>query len=270
MMNLTGILAAGLLSIFSLNALAADEKLTVTGSSTIAPLALEMAKAYEKKNPGVRIDVQSGGSSRGISDARKGLAEIGMVSRALTEEEKDLKGFPVAMDGVTLILNKKNKVSTLTNEQIIAIYTGKITNWKEVGGKDAAITVVNKAEGRSTLEVFLNYFKIKNSDIKASVVVAENEQGIKTVAGNPNAIGYVSIGTAEYDSKNGVAIKLLPMLGIAANTENVKNGQFPMSRILNFVTKTEPTGLQKKFIEFALSKEATDLIKKDYFVPITK
>ena len=249
---------------------AADQKMTLTGSSTIAPLALEIAKAFEKKNPGVRVDVQSGGSSRGVADARQGTADIGMVSRALNPDEKDLTFFTIAKDGICVILNKKNMVKELTDAQVISIYKGEIKNWKEVGGKDAPITVVNKAEGRSTLELFLHYYKLKNSEIKASVVVGDNEQGIKTVAGNPNSIGYVSIGTAEFNETSGTPIKLLSNNGIQANTENVKNGKFPLSRVLNLVTKGETTGLKKKFIEFAQSAEVNELVKQQYFVPATK
>ena len=249
---------------------AADQKMTLTGSSTIAPLALEIAKAFEKKNPGVRIDVQSGGSSRGVSDARAGTADIGMVSRALNTEEKDLTSFTIAKDGICIILNKKNAVKQLTDAQVISIFKGEIKNWKDVGGADAPITVVNKAEGRSTLELFLNYYKLKNSEIKASVVIGDNEQGIKTVAGNPNSIGYVSIGTAEFNESAGTAIKLLSNNGIMATTENVKNGKFPLSRTLNLITKGETTGLKKKFIEFAQSAEVTEIVKQQYFVPATK
>lgn len=253
-----------------LNAVAADSKLTLTGSSTVAPLATEIGKLFEKKNSGTRVDVQSGGSSRGIADARAGLADIGMISRALKPDEKDLTGFPIALDGIAVILNKANTVTTLTNEQIIGIYRGQIKNWKDVGGKDAPITVVNKAEGRSTLELFLSYFKITNTDIKASVVIGDNEQGVKTVAGNTNSIGYVSIGTAEFNAKDGVAIKVLPLQGIEASIATVKAGTFPLSRPLLLVIKGDPSALQKKFIEFAQSAEVAELIKREYFVPITK
>ena len=260
-----GVVAA----VISLGA-ASKQKLTLTGSSTIAPLAAEIGKRFEQKHPGVRVDVQSGGSSRGIADARQGLADIGMASRALKEEEKDLFGFAIARDGVCVILHKDNPVNSLTDEQVVAIYTGKVTNWKDVGGKDAPITVVNKAEGRSTLELFTHYFKLKNADIKASVVIGDNEQGIKTIAGNPNAIGYVSIGTAEFDAKTGVLIKLLPVGGIAASLVNVKNGTFPISRPLTLVTKTPPQGLVKEFIEFAKSQDAEDIVKEQNFVPISE
>jgi phosphate transport system substrate-binding protein len=249
---------------------AADNKLVLTGSSTIAPLALEIGKRFEKNNPGVRIDVQSGGSSRGINDARSGVADIGMVSRALNPDEKDLIGHLIARDGVCIILHRDNPVPTLTDEQIKAIYTGKITNWKDVGGRDSRITVVNKAEGRSTLELFLHYFALKNNQIKAHVVIGDNQQGIKTVAGNPGSIGYVSVGTAEFEAGNGTPLRLLAMNNIAATDENVRNGSFPLARTLNLVTKETPTGLAKRFIEFAQSEKVKDLVRAQFFVPITR
>lgn len=244
--------------------------LILTGSSTVAPLAAEISKRFEEKHPGVRVDVQTGGSSRGIADARQGLADIGMVSRALKESEQDLLAFPIARDGIGLIIHQSNPVLGLSGSQIIDIYSGQITNWKEVGGNDAPITVINKAEGRGTLELFLKYFRLKNTDIKAHVIVGDNEQGIKTVAGNPNAIGYVSIGTAEYDAAHGVPIKLLPVGGVPALIENVRNGSFPISRPLNLITRTPPEGLAKLFIEFARSPEVHDIVEEQYFVPIGK
>ncbi|MBC1222129.1 phosphate ABC transporter substrate-binding protein [Nostoc sp. UCD121] len=245
-------------------------KLVLTGSSTVAPLAAEIGKRFESEHPDVRVDVQTGGSSRGIADARTGVANIGMASRSLKEEEKDLQAFAIARDGIGIILHKENSIKSLSNQQVIDIYTGKINNWQQVSGKNAPITVVNKAEGRSTLELFLGYFKLKNSDIKSSVVIGDNQQGIKTVAGNPNAIGYVSIGTAEFSINNGDPIKLLPLNGVAATTENVRNGKFPLSRPLNLVTKTQPAGLERAFIEFAQSPQVHEIVKKQDFVPVSK
>ncbi len=159
-------------------------KLVITGASTLAPLIAEIGKRFESLYPKVRIDVQSGGSSRGVADARQGLADIGMVSRAMKDDERDLSRVPRRPRRRLPHSPSRNPVQALTDEQVVAIYTGKITNWKDVGGTDAPITVVNKAEGRSTLEVFLHYFKLKNMDVKAQVVIGDNEQGVKTVAGN--------------------------------------------------------------------------------------
>lgn len=245
-------------------------KLVLTGSSTVAPLVSEMGKRFESEHPDMRVDVQTGGSSRGVADARQGVADVGMVSRALKPDESDLTAFTIAQDGITIILNQENSVASLNNQQIVDIYTGKITNWKEVGGNDAPITVVNKAEGRSTLELFLSYFKLENTDVKAQVVIGDNEQGIKTVAGNPNAIGYVSIGAAEYSETNNVAIKRLPINGIEATTANVQNGTFPIARPLNLVTQPEPQGATKAFIDFAQSQQVSDIVKQQNFVVVAK
>jgi phosphate transport system substrate-binding protein len=241
--------------------------LVLTGSSTVAPLASEIGKRFESLHPGTRVDVQSGGSSRGIADARRGMADIGMVSRNAKSDEQDLFTFTIARDGICIIVHQDNQVADLSNEQVVAIYTGRTDNWRDVGGTDAEITVVNKAEGRSTLELFLSHFNIENADIHADVVIGDNEQGIKVVAGNPNAIGYVSIGTAEYDAARGIAIKLLPLDHVAASIENVRNGTFPLSRPLNFVTKSKPRGLAKEFIEFARSRAVHDITREQYFVP---
>ncbi len=245
-----------------------SKKISITGSSTVAPLARELGARFEKQNPGVRVDVQMGGSSRGLADVRKGLANIGMISRSLSEKETDVMAHKVALDGIAIIVNAENKVSSLTSAEISKIYLGEIENWKEVGGVDGEITVVNKAEGRSTLELFSKHFSIEGHLIKADVVIGDNEQGIQTVAGNPNAIGYVSVGTAEFDVKKGVKIKLLKTGGIDASRATVKDGTFPIVRTLNFITKEEPKGLVKEFIKFSQSAEVNDLIEGQFFVPL--
>ncbi|MES2319412.1 MAG: phosphate ABC transporter substrate-binding protein [Pseudomonadota bacterium] len=254
----------------AMSAQAAENKLVLTGASTVAPLISEIGKRFEKANPGVQVDVQTGGSSRGVNDVRTGMADIGMASRALKPEEQVFKSYTIALDGIGIILHKDNPVRSLTDAQIVAIYTGKITNWKDLGGRDSRITVVNKAEGRSTLELFLAHFALKNSQIAAQVVIGDNQQGIKSVVGNPGAIGYVSIGTAEYESGQGAPIRMLPMNGVAASVSNVANGSFPLSRPLNLVTKDAPLGLAKRFIEFARSEAVNDIVKSQYFVPVTR
>ena len=266
-------LCSGLVSIFGLfgtffGAQANEGKLVITGSSTMAPLLLEIGKRFEATHPNTRIDVQTGGSSRGIADTINGLADIGMASRALTAKEQHIHGIVVARDGIGIILHASNPIDQLTNDHIRDIYTGKITNWRQVGGHDASITVVNKAQGRSTLELFLQYFHLSNREVHAHVVIGDNEQGIKTVAGNPHAIGYVSIGTAQYDASHGLPIRLLPLQQISASIENVRTGIFPLSRPLTLVTKSSPTGLTKTFIEYALSTQVHDLILQQYFVPL--
>lgn len=245
--------------------------LVLTGSSTVAPLAAEIGKRFEQLHPGTRVDVQFGGSARGIADARSGLADIGMVSRALKPEEGDLHAVLIARDGISITLHTDNPVRSLTDAQVVDIYTGVITNWKQVGGRDAPITVVNKAEGRSTLELFLDHFHLKNSQIKAQVVIGDNEQEIKTIAGNPNAIGYVSVGTAEFEAARKTPIRLLPVGGMPATSASVASGNFPFSRPLNLVTKSAaPSGLAKQFLDLAASSAVNDLVKAQFFVPTAR
>lgn len=250
-------------------ALAEDNHLSLTGSSTMAPLVLEIAKRYERQHPGVRIDVQTGGSSRGIVDARTGLADIGMVSRALKASEKDLTSYPIAMDGIGIILHKSNPLNHLTERQITAIYTGQIGNWQEVGGPDLPVTVVHKAEGRSTLELFLQHFGLKNRQVKAQVIIGDNQQGIKTVSASRGAIGYVSIGTAEYEEHQGTPIKRLAIAGQPATVRAVAEGSYPLTRPLNLVVKGRPGDLAQDFIRFAQSAEVADLIAAQFFVRLS-
>lgn len=258
---------AGLLVFSMTTAHAAAQRLTLTGSSTVAPLVNEIARRFEAQFPGVRIDVQTGGSSRGINDVRKGIADIGMVSRALKPGEDDLHAHTIALDGIGLIVHARNPVVSLSRQQVADIFTGKIARWNAVGGDDARITVVNKAEGRSTLELFLEYFQLKNSAIRPHLIIGDNAQGIKTITGNRNAIGYVSIGAAEYESRRGVPLRLLVLGGVAASVDNVRNGNFPLSRPLNLVTAGVPQGLARQFIMFAQSEQVHDLIEAQYFVP---
>lgn len=246
-----------------------DHRLTITGSSTIAPVMADLAAAFEAHHPRWRIDIQSGGSSRGIRDARQGLADAGMVSRALDSSETDLIAHTFAYDGIAIVVNAGNAVASLESGEIRQIYRGQLQNWAALGGPDLPIMVINKAEGRATLEVFLDYFGLDGRRIKADLIAGENQQVIQTVARNRAAIGYVSIGTAEYETENGTPIKLLPLDGKAATTANVAAGKYPMTRVLNVVTSGPPDEQLAAFMRFWHSPEAANIIRSHYFVPTT-
>ena len=241
----------------------------LAGSSTLAPLAIEIGKRFEKAHPGVRVEVQTGGSSRGIADARKGAVNIGMSSRDMKDSEKaGLKQWTVAMDGVCFIIHKSNPVSELTSEQLLGIYKGEIKNWSEVGGNDAAIVCINRTAGRSELELVTKFFGITPADIKADLVAGENQQGIKIVATDKNAITYMSVGASEYEANAGTEIALLPLSGIEASVANVMNGTYPLSRPLLYITQTEITPLVQAFIDLSQSKDVHDLVEEFSYVPV--
>jgi phosphate transport system substrate-binding protein len=242
-------------------------KIRFAGSSTMAPLVEALAKRFQKLHPEVIIEVEMGGSSRGVQDVREGSCNIGMVARSLNDNERDLIGFPIARDGVCLIVHKDNPVKSLSSEQVVGIYTGQITNWKEAGGNDAPIADINRAEGQAVRELFTQFFKIKSEDFKVSGSAAENLEGIKAVVKNPNAVVYMSIGEVDIRIGQGMPVKSLAMDGIAATSRNVRNGHFPIQRPLMLITRTLPAGLMKAFIDFALSPSASDVISACSFVP---
>ncbi len=268
-----GAVAAAALTLLSAAACApspdaAGGTLVITGSSTIAPLLAEIAQGYEREHAGVRIDVQSGGSSRGIADVRAGLADIGMVSRGLAGDEQSLTAYPIARDGVGLIVNARNPVPALADAQVAAIYRGEIRSWAALGGRDAPISVVHKAEGRATLEVFLMHFRLGDREVRAHVIAGENEQAVKTVAGDPDAIGYVSIGTAEVDIGHGVPIRLLAAGGVPATLANVRLGTYPITRPLQLVTQEPARGLAQDFIEYVRGPAARAVFEAQSFVQV--
>lgn len=245
-------------------------RLVLTGSSTIAPLIVEIAKRFEAQHPQVRVEVQTGGSTRGISDARQRTADFGMVSRNLKPVEGDLVAYEIARDGICLIVHADNPVPSLSREQVLAVYRDEVSDWKEIGGPPVPIVAVHKAEGRGTLEVFLSHFELQNEDVHPDVIAGDNLQAIKSVAGNPYAVGYVSIGAAEAEARLGTAIRLLPAGEIAATSGNVAEGRFPMVRPLNLVAREPLSPLASAFLAFVRSGQHSDLIEAQYFVPVAQ
>lgn len=244
-----------------------EQTLSISGSSTIAPLMAEIGQRFEALHPGVRVDVQSGGTSRGIQDVRGGLAAIGMVSRALNADEHDLTAHAIARDGIALIVHADNPLKDIGSAQVVGLYTGRLSDWSELGGPQGRVVKVHKAEGRSTLELFLKHFGLDNAAVRPDLVIGDNQQGIKSVAGNPLAIGYVSIGSAEYEARQGVPIKLLDLDGQAASTETLLAGSYPLSRELNLVVHGEPDANTQALLAFAQSAEVADLVAQHAFIP---
>ena len=245
-------------------------KVVLTGSSTIAPLAAEIGQRFEAANPGVRVDVQTGGSSRGIADATSGLADLGMSSRPLKEEEAAaLTSHTLAFDGVAFVVHAANPVESLTDEQLLGIYTGMIQNWSEVGGNPGPITVVHRAAGRSEVALVTAYFGIEPEAIQADLISGENQHAIKTVAGDPAAIVYVSVGAAQRAADEGQSLKLLSLRGIPTSVEAVASGDYPLARPLILLTsRKEPLSpAAQAFLDFALSPDNDDLIASLAYVP---
>ncbi len=247
----------------------AESRIRLSGSSTVGPLAAEIAKRYEALNAGVRIDVQTGGSSRGIADAKSGLADIGMSSRALKASELDGRlSWPIAMDGVCFIVHAENAIGELSRSQLLSIIQGAARNWNEFGGPDLPIAFINRAAGRSELELVTQFFEVGADQLHADLIAGENQQGIKMVSSTPGAISYMSVGASEDSIERGTSIRMLPLGGVVASVENVENGSFPLSRPLIFVTTNQPSPAAEAFIRFAQSNEVSDLVRQLSYVPI--
>lgn len=248
--------------------------ITVNGSTSVQPLAEELAKEFTGKNPDATIDIQGGGSGVGIKSATDGVVDIGMSSRDLKTEEKSLKEFKIAVDGIAVIVNPANGVENLTMDQIVKIYTGEITDWKDVGGNAGKITVVTREEGSGTRGAFIELtgIEVKEGDSKVDKTIASAiTQGstgavMTTVAGDPNAIGYASYGSA----KEKTDIKLVKVDGKACTEENIYAGEYKISRPFLMLTQAEPAGLAKSFLDFILSPEGQEIVAKHGYLKAVK
>lgn len=248
-------------------------RLLVTGSGTMAPLVSAIAKRFQGLHPGLSIEVQSGGSARGLADVRQDKADIGMVSYALGASEQDLTGLPIARDGVAIVVHKENPVRALSDAEVVGIYTGKLTNWRQVGGRDAPILAVAVAgageagSSSSSSELFGHYFHLSRKALKAQRTERDNARRVKLLVEHPNAILYMSVGEIERRARSGAPIRPLPVGGVAATSRNIRNGNFPISRPLTLVTHGWPTKLAKAFIEYCVSSQVTDIVIAHDFVP---
>lgn len=211
--------------------------------------------------------IEAGGSSRGISDARSGKADIGMAAQVLTAAEKDLNGFPVARDGFGLLVHKENPIQILSQGDVAAIFTGKLRNWKLVGGSDLPITVVARDQKRGLTALFLEHFKLNYADIQAQKVAGDNPIAFDAVRDDITAITLISVVAAEHATADGMPVKLLQLDGVAATTRNILTGNYPLTRPLTLVTQQVPSELARHFIEFSLSSQVTDLVQKLGFIP---
>jgi len=257
--------AALLVSVFMLGGCSGGASTTVTeaGSTTVQPLAEKLANAFKAKTPAVNIVIQGGGTAVGIKSVNDGTVDIGAASRELKAGEPDLIKFLLARDGIAIIVHPSNSITGLTKKQIRDIYAGNITNWSQVGGKSKEIHVIAREEGSGTRTAFEDMV-MNNELIKASAILLPANGAIMTaVSSNPQAIGFVSFGYINS------SVKALAIDGVAATIENAKNGSYPIVRPLYFLTKQQPTGLVKNFIDFCLSPEGQSLVAEDGYIPST-
>jgi len=243
---------------------APEASVIVAGSTSVQPYAEVLAEEYAILHPGSEIDVQGGGSSAGISAAKSGIANIGMSSRSLKEEEKNLWSVEIAKDGLAVIVHASNPIENLTLEQIQKIYSAEITNWSEVGGNDAKIHIITREEGSGTRSAFSELVMEKIEITPKAIVQDSNGSVRQLVKGDPNAIGYISLGLVDE------TVKAVQLDGVAATHDNIMNGTYTLSRPFLFVAQSEPTGETQKFVEFVLSEEGQKMLNDEGLIPTKK
>lgn len=240
---------------------------TLSGSTTVQPLAEKLAEAFMTENTGLRIDVQGGGSSVGVKAAGQATSDIGMASREIKESElaefPNLKIFVIARDGIAIVAHPDVPVSDLTVEQVRDIFSGKITNWKDLGGDDQNIIVVSREEGSGTRAAFEEMVMGEDALIAASAILQASNGAIRTtVSTTPNSIAYLSFGYLDD------TVKSISIDGVAPTEPNAADGSYPIVRPLNMLTNGEPAGMVKAFLDFILSEAGQKLVVEDGYIPV--
>ena len=239
--------------------------LDIAGGTAHIPVMKEAAKRIMSANPDIRITVAGGGSGVGVKQVGEGLAAIGNTGRALKKEEIEKYGlvsFPFAIDGVAVVISPASKVKALTSAQVADIYSGKVTDWKEVGGEPGTINVYGREDGSGTREVFTDKVLKKGAVSPSANVVSSNGAMKTAVAKDKRAIGYVGIGHLDKSVK-------APLLdGTTASQENAAKGTYKVVRDLYMNTKGAPAGLAKLFIDYIFSPEGAEIVKDSGYIPL--
>ncbi|MFA5200000.1 MAG: phosphate ABC transporter substrate-binding protein [Candidatus Omnitrophota bacterium] len=256
----------------------------IKGSDTMVNLAQAWAEKYMEENPGDFVAVTGGGSGTGLSSLLSGTCSIAMSSRNIKDKEITLakqKGInpfevKVALDGLAVVVNPANPVSKLTIDQLAGIFTGRISNWKEVGGKDERIVILSREVNSGTHVYFKEHVLRKNdpnnkAEFAPGALMLSSSQAIADeVTGNPAVIGYYGMGYISGKQKAISVAKDDRSEYIYPTIDNVLSGKYPISRPLFFYTNGQPKDLVKKFVDYVLSEKGQETVVKTDFVPVKK
>lgn len=263
--------AAAILIAASAPAVALD----ISGASTVQPVVEKLVPLFSAGG-GEAVRLSGGGSGAGIKNASEGRSDIGMVSRDLKDDEKTaLRNKVVGIDALAIIVNQSNPVGGLSKAQLVDLYSGKIDNWKAVGGPERPVVRVSKEVGRSTLELFEHYTGLVSADrnkadkpqiSKASHVIGSNLEALTVVGGVPGAVGYVSVGTARSMVQAGMPVRIVPLDGVEPTDDAIRAKRYPIVRPLNLVYAKE-TPAVASFLALALSPDGQDVVRSLGFLP---
>ncbi|WP_223590038.1 phosphate ABC transporter substrate-binding protein [Neobacillus bataviensis] len=243
--------------------------LVVSGSSAMQPLVAAAAEEFMAKNPNVDIQVNAGGSGTGLSQVAEGSVQIGNSDVFAEEKEgvpaDQLVDHKVAVVGMTAAVNPKVGIKDIKKEDLIKVFTGKITNWKELGGKDQKIVLVNRPDSSGTRAVF-NKFALDGATPAEGVTEDSSNTVKKIINETDGAIGYLAFSYFTDDTVTPLAID-----GVEPTAENVQSGKFPVWAYEHSYTKGEPTEIAKAFLDFMMSDDIQNtLLNEQGYLPVTK
>ncbi len=236
------------------------------GSTSMKNVIAALTEGFAEVEPGVTVSYDPTGSGAGITGATDKTLDVGLSSRALKDEEKnDVDGTTVALDGIAIIVNKASKVADLSVDQLKQMFTGEITNWKDVGGEDGEIVLIGREAGSGTRDGFESIVDVKDSCKYAQELTATGAV-ISAVEANPLAIGYASL------SAVGDTVAMVTVEGVECSEDTVKDGSYKIQRPFVFVTNKSVTLSEQAqaFFDFATSKDAADLIRTAGAVPVNE
>ena len=254
----------------------AQKPVTVKGSDTMVIMNARLAEAFMAKNPGAQIHVTGGGSGVGIAALINGTTDIAASSRPIKASEIDkLKarfatrgvGVPIARDGLAVYVHSSNRLQELSMQQLFDIYTGRVTNWKQVGGADTPIVLYSRENSSGTYIYFRDNVLLGKDFSSRAQTLQGTAAVVNAVSKDPNGIGY---GGSAY-AKGVKFVKVKKDANSPAyepNLETVRSGAYPISRYLYLYLRSNPSGAAKKFIDWALTPEAQDLVLKVGYFPV--
>jgi len=233
----------------------------VVGSTSVQPFAELLAQEYLAQNPDQNVEVQGGGSTAGIQAVANGLADIGMCSRSLNDEEdRQFTATIIARDGLAIVVNSANSVTELTTDQLRGLFSGSIENWKDVGGPDRPVWPITREEGSGTRESFVHLVMGKERISRRALTQESNGAVKELVKGDPSAIGYMSLGLV------GDELKAIRVNGVEPSAANVLAGNYRLARPFLFVVKGTIRPEAQRFLDYVLSDEGQKALETEGLV----
>jgi phosphate transport system substrate-binding protein len=249
--------------------------ISLAGSTSVEPFAERLAELYIARlkaadpKAGLEINVQGGGSSAGIQAVQNGICQIGMSSRALTPEEKGLVEIPIALDGIVIIVNHENPLRNLTLEQARGIFAGRITNWRQLGGRSLRVTPITREDGSGTRasfeEMVMREPDRSVASFAADALVQDSNGAVREiVASDPAAVGYISFGLVDE------RVRALALGDVVPSDSTIRSHAYPVVRQFLFLTRRPPAGTVKQFIDYVLSPEGQQVLVQEGLVQVAQ